>query len=49
MKLTAWFTSPTVKNIRSKQCLFSSNIIKRNVDLEKRSPSPYKGYTFYLR
>ena len=43
MKLTAWFTSPTVKNIRSKQCLFSSKIIKkgqRNVDLEKRSPTP---------
>ena len=43
MKLTAWFTSPTVRDICSKHCSFSSTIIKKgqkNVDLEKRSRTP---------
>ena len=43
MKLTAWFTSPTVREMCSKHCLFSSTIIKKgekNADLEKRSPTP---------
>ena len=43
MKLTAWFTSPTVRDICSKHRFFSSTTIKKgekNVDLEKRSPTP---------